>query len=141
MKTIILEFNGYWREINKNSVPSQEGVYCVYSCVHNAAQKTVSINKLIYIGESDNVNKRISSHDKLDDWKSHISGNETLCYSFAEITEPDRIIAEAALIFKHKPLTNKAYIDSFTFEDTHMKLSGKTANLVTSFIVKKQYTI
>ena len=41
MKKINLDFDGYWREINKNSIPSKSGVYCVYSCVYNSSNKTV----------------------------------------------------------------------------------------------------
>lgn len=52
MKKINLDFDGYWREINKNSIPSKSGVYCVYSCVYNSSNKTVSLKKLLYIGES-----------------------------------------------------------------------------------------
>lgn len=71
MKKINLDFDGYWREINKNSIPSKSGVYCVYSCVYNSSNKTVSIKKLLYIGESENVHDRIANHDRLEDWKKN----------------------------------------------------------------------
>jgi len=50
-QTFSIEFDGYWRERNKGGIPKESGVYCVYSCVHNVSEKTVSIKKLIYIGE------------------------------------------------------------------------------------------
>ena len=69
MKTINLDFDGYWREINKDGVPSQSGIYCVYSCTYNSNNGKVSIKKLLYIGESTDVHNRIANHDRLDDWK------------------------------------------------------------------------
>lgn len=71
-QTFKIELDGYWREPNKGSIPAKSGVYCVYSCVHNANEKTISIKKLIYIGESEDVNDRISDHEKLPDWKKHL---------------------------------------------------------------------
>ena len=137
MKKINLDFDGYWREINKNSIPSKSGVYCVYSCVYNSSNKTVSIKKLLYIGESENVHDRIANHDRLEDWKKELSDNETLCYSFGPIGTGDRVRAEAAMIFKHKPPMNEEYTNNFPYEDTEMVLTGKTKLLNTNFVVKK----
>ena len=105
MKKITLDFDGYWREANKDSIPRQSGIYCVYTCTYNATEHTVSIKKMLYIGESTNVH--------------------------------DRIRAEAALIFKHKPPMNEEYVNNFPYEDTQMSLSGKTKFLTTNFTVKK----
>ncbi len=120
-----------------HSIPSKSGVYCVYSCTYNSNERTVSINKLLYIGESENVHDRIANHDRLNDWKKQLGTNETLCYSFAPIGNTERIRAEAALIYYHKPCTNDEYVNSFPYEDTEMSLSGTTAKLTTSFIVRK----
>ena len=59
-----IEFAGYWREPKKGGTPNVSGIYCVYSCIHNANKKTVSLNKLIYIGESEDVRERLSNHEK-----------------------------------------------------------------------------
>ena len=91
-------FDGYWREANKDSIPRQSGIYCVYTCAYNATEHTVSIKKMLYIGESTNVHDRIATHDRLDDWKKKLTANETLCYSFAPISGDDRIRAEAASV-------------------------------------------
>ena len=66
-QTYKIEFEGYWREVNKTSIPAKSGIYCVYSCVHNVAEKNITINKLIYIGESADVKGRIANHEKLND--------------------------------------------------------------------------
>ena len=136
-QTFTIELDGYWREANKGSIPAKSGVYCVYSCVHNANEKTVSIKKLIYIGESEDVNDRVSAHEKLPDWKKHLKSGEVLCYSFGGVTATNRARCEAAIIFKHKPPENTEYVSSFPFDQTTMNLSGKTALLSTSFTVNR----
>lgn len=136
-QTYNIQFDGYWRDENKGSLPSKSGVYCVYSCVHNKSEKTVSITKLIYIGEAANVNTRVANHEKYDDWKSHLKSGEELCFSFGGVSSADRERCEAALIFKHKPPENKEYVDSFPFNQTTMRLSGKTALLTTNFTVNR----
>ena len=134
-QTFAIEFDGYWRETNKGGIPAKSGVYCVYSCVHNVSEKTVSIKKLIYIGESENVNDRIENHEKLPNWKKHLKSGEMLCYSFGGVASTNRVRCEAAMVFKHKPPENTEYVSSFPFDQTTMNLSGKTTLLSTSFTV------
>jgi len=95
----------------------------------------VSIKKLIYIGESENVNDRIANHEKLPDWEKNLKSGEVLCYSFGEVATTNRVRCEAAMIFKHKPPENTEYVSSFPFDQTTMNLSDKTALLSTSFTV------
>ncbi|MCF7913576.1 MAG: GIY-YIG nuclease family protein [Spirochaetaceae bacterium] len=130
-----IDFDGYWREPNKKGVPSKSGIYCVYACTHNSQEKTVSIRKLIYIGESDNVVARIADHEKQSDWESHLKSVEQLCYSFGPVNRASRERCEAALIFKHKPPENIEYINSFPYDRTTMNLRGKIALLDPSFAV------
>jgi len=138
MKIIELEFKGYRREVNKSGLPHRSGIYCVYSCVYNKSEQTVSIKELIYIGESHDMNERIATHDRLDDWKQQLNRGEVLCYSYAAVTKPNRERAEAALIYKHKPPLNENYVRSFPFEDTMVRLSGKMARLCGEFVVRKR---
>lgn len=136
MKTISLEFDGYWREVNKGSVPAKSGIYCVYACTYNKNESTVSIRELIYVGESVNVNERISQHERLSDWKKRLNVNEMLCYSFGGISGDDRYRAEAAIICHHKPPCNNEYKTSFPFEDTRLNISGKHSKIDSDFIVR-----
>lgn len=134
-KTITIEFDGYWRDDNKGGLPAKSGVYCVYECTHNTQESTVSIHKLIYIGEAEDVKTRISNHEKRHDWLKHVRRGNELCFSFGGVGATDRARAEAALIFKHKPPENEDYVNSFPYDKTTMSLSGKTALLTTSFTV------
>ncbi|WP_338431914.1 GIY-YIG nuclease family protein [Synechococcus elongatus] len=130
-----IEFNGYWRESKKSSIPDQTGIYCVYACTHNAQAGTVSLQELIYIGESENVRSRILDHEKKVIWKQYLSPGEQLCYSFGHVNSYIRKRCEAAMIFKHKPLANREYTNIFPFDQTKIKLCGKTALLDDFFTV------
>jgi hypothetical protein len=136
-QTYSIEFNGYWRDENKGSLPQKSGVYCVYTCVHNKSAKTVSIKKLVYIGEAENANSRIANHEKYNDWKKHLEQGEELCFSFGPVSSSSRERCEAAMIFRHKPPENTEYVGSFPFDQTTMKLSEKTALLYTNFSVSR----
>jgi GIY-YIG catalytic domain. len=135
MTTISIEMEGYWREVNVGGVPNKSGVYCVYECTHNKTEKTVTLNKLIYIGESADVGNRLANHEKKPDWKKHVRSGNELCYSFGQVPSITRERAEAALIYKHKPPVNTEYVDNFPFPRTTISLTGRTALLSTSFTV------
>lgn len=135
MNTINLMFDGYWRECNKSGVPSKAGIYCVYTCVYNENEKTVTIKKLIYIGEATNVNDRISTHEKLDRFLEQCSKGEIICYSFAPVMNPDREMAEAALIYKHKPPLNDEYANNYPFASVRITTKGKNKFLKSDFTV------
>lgn len=123
-KTISLEYDGYWREQKIASIPARSGVYTVYACKHNASEKTVTIRKLIYIGESENVRERIQGHEKWQKWRQHLQSGEVLCFNFAPIVA-DRVRAEAALINYHKPPENTEYVNNFPFDTTTIRTTGR----------------
>ena len=62
--TFNVEFDGYWREKNIGGIPANSGIYCVYECTYNQEEKTVSIHRLIYIGEARDARDRIKNHEK-----------------------------------------------------------------------------
>lgn len=129
-KTIRLNFDGYWREVDKGSIPARSGIYLVYVCKYNELQDTVSLDKLIYIGEADNVCDRIANHKKWPEWYQYVPEGSEVCFSFAGVTSPDRERAEAALIYYHKPSCNEEYIDSFPFDDTKLNPLGDVSGFL-----------
>lgn len=135
-KSYGLEFKGYWREVNVNSVPDNSGVYCVYAC-RRTGDRQVSIRLLIWIGESHTVRSRIKEHEKLPDWKTHLKEGEVLCFNFAPVNASDRPRVEAALIFHHKPPENEEYKNAFPFDKTNIKTKGKNKKLSSSFSVRR----
>ena len=129
MKEVSLVFDGYWREVNKASIPEKTGIYCVYTCKYNSVEKTVSQLNLIYIGSSENVNNRVCTHDRLSEWEDYLKKGETLCYSYAQTEKKDMVHIEAALIFCHKPRFNDEYTKSYPYEDMKISISGKASGL------------
>jgi len=134
-QTFSVEIQGYWRDKNKSGIPNHSGVYFVYVAVYNQQDDTVSLKKLIYIGESDDVNDRIQNHEKYDIWKGYLSQGQELCFSTGKVNGNDRFRVEAAYIFKHKPPVNTEYVNSFPFDQTTIISTGKTALLNTNFTV------
>ena len=135
MKTISLNFRGYWLESHKTSVPAASGVYCVYAGTYRAETDKVSLRELIYVGESNDVRERLSNHERLKDWKRHLRTGETLCYSVAKVNSDDRERAEAAVIYRNKPPCNTEYVYRFPFESTTIQTSGKNRFLEAVFTV------
>ena len=127
IKTYSLDFKGYWREVNKNGLPSKTGIYLVYRCIYSAETNTVGLKEIIYIGKAENVHDRIANHDKLEDFKSQLQEGEELCYSFAEVPVADLDVVENALIYAQKPRLNDNLTDSFNHGAVAIKIDGRCA--------------
>ena len=137
MKTIELTFHSFCRDEKKDVIPKTSGIYCVYVCEYSKSRRNLELVSLIYIGEAENLHDQIVGQDMLDEWKSHLTENQTLCYSFAEVDLTDMERAEAALIYKVRPEMNgELKGDRFGFEDTEIKTSGYNAYLPKKFTVR-----
>lgn len=136
-KTISLSFAGYWREVNKGTIPAKSGIYLVYVGRYNETEDTVTLDQLIYIGEAENVNDRIANHKDWPKWRRYVPEGSEICFAFAGVASPDRERAEAALIYYHKPPCNVEYVDSFPFEDTTVESTGSCALLSSPITVRR----
>jgi hypothetical protein len=85
-KSYALTFDGYWREAKISGLPAKSGIYGVYACVHDATGNTVTLNRLLYIGEAANVQDRIANHERKADWKRRLKAGEELCFNAALIS-------------------------------------------------------
>ena len=131
-----LIFNGYFSYANRSLTTNKSGVYCVYGATNNA-NGTISIKRLIYIGESENVRQRLQNHEKLEEWEKCLGYGEVLYFSCAEVNSIHRVRVEAALIYKHKPPVNVEYKYSFPFDTTTITTSGENYGLYQCFTVYK----
>jgi hypothetical protein len=131
-----VNFDGYWGEKNIEGMPSSSGIYCVYECFYNSENDTVSIIRLIYIGEGSDVRDRIKNHEKKENWKKYVGAGTELCFSFGGMEPEHRSRVEAALIFMHMPPENEEYKDAFPYDETTINSSGKNARLHPSFTVR-----
>ncbi len=123
------EFSRYYREIIKGSLPKKSGVYIVQSCTYNAANKTVDLKKLIYIGKADDIRHRVINHEKLEKWIGKLKKGEILCYNFTLVPKKYYERVEAALINKNQPIVNVEYKKSFPFDTTIVNCSNNYDNL------------
>lgn len=127
LKGFSLEFNGYWREINKGGIPAKSGIYLVYRCVYNSDKDTVGLKDIIYIGKSTNVHNRIANHDKFGEFNAQLRDGEELCYAFAEVAQTNLDIVENALVFAQKPVLNDDLKNSYNYDAVAIKIDGRCA--------------
>lgn len=116
-------------------IPVLSGIYCVYECSYHQNTNSVTLLKLFYIGEADNVRKRISNHEKWREWKTQIKAENRICFSHGYVNPLIRKRAEAAMIFEHRPALNDDFISWFPFDQTTIELDGKIALLKERFTV------
>lgn len=115
-------------------------MYFVYKGHYNPADDTVSLLRLIYIGESDKVGDRIRNHEKRPLWLKYIHQDNELVFTTGKTECEDRFRVEAAYIFRHKPPVNTEYVLSFPFDQTTVISSGKLRclTLILLFIEKTE---
>lgn len=136
-KSYSLKYDGYWRESKIGGIPKQSGIYSVYACKYNASNETVLIRKLIYIGESENVNNRIRGHEKWSDWRRYLHVGEQICFNFSPMYV-DRVRVEAAMINHHKPPVNTEFVNNFPYDATTVSTSGGNVLLDKYFSVYRK---
>ena len=138
-KSYTLKFAGYLLEQDWEGLPAISGIYCVYACRYNSDKDTVSIRRLLYIGEAGDVGRRVPEEPKKrrDVWVKQLGRSEELCVSQAGIRSLDRKRVEAALIYRHDPPCNTEYVDYFPFDRTTITTSGRNAKLSNKFTVER----
>lgn len=128
MKEYKLNFEGYWRDVNKGGLPSYSGIYFVYRCIYNAQSNSVELVDIIYIGQADNIHDRHNNHEKYSEFSSLLLQGQELCYSCAPLDE-DRDLVENALIFAQKPVLNEQGKYNYNYTEAHVVSTGACACL------------
>jgi hypothetical protein len=136
-KTINLAFKGYRREVNIGGLPKISGIYTVYVDTYNSSLDTVTLHKLIYIGQAEDINDRIANHEKWAEWRKYVGKGQELCFGYAEIANPDRERAECALIFHHKPPCCEQCTSSFDYDETTVISTGRHEFIDSPITVKR----
>ena len=131
-----LNFNGYYKYDDRDSAINSSGIYCIYSGT-DTGKNTVSLDELIYIGESEDVRQRLQNHEKLDEWKKRLKLAQSLYFTCVKVDSYYRERIEAALIYRHKPPVNIEYKYSFPYDTTSVTTSGANYALESSFTVYK----
>ncbi len=132
-KTYNLELIGYkWEK----DLPKEAGIYLTYTVKYNDETKEYNLDKLVYVGESVDIKGRQSEHLAAGDYPQ----NTKLAYAYALLSggEDNRKRCEAAIIFKVKPNWNTANTQSFDYDSTIVKSTGKHMGVPAELTVNKK---
>lgn len=134
MNILTLEFEGYWLESTLPFDYNPSGIYGVYTCSDSMAG--VRIHRLLYIGESTRIFSRIRDHTKSQLWKKHVRLGQSLCFNLAYVHDDAlRKIAEASMIYEHKPPCNMDYKDSIPYNQITVRTSGANSLMKSIFTI------
>ena len=126
-QTIVIHINGYWRDQRQACLAEYSGIFFVYEASYNAADQTVDLLKLIYIGEAENIKAEVISPENRFSWMTYLAPGHELCYACAGVDQPVRERAWAAYILTHKPPANTRSQEVFHYDNTTLVSTGKTA--------------
>jgi len=144
MKTYNLDFQGYWKDANKTSLPSIPGVYIVSKGTLSINNK-VTIEKIVYIGEAEDIHSRHNDkvHEHYKDFVKVCSGAEHVWYSCAKVLggEEERKRVENAFIYKIQPAINEKGKDSFNYRKTVINSMGEHIGILDSFTVGRDWEL
>ena len=115
-----LYFDGYvWKE----NLPESAGIYLTYTVKLNPETHQYDLDELKYIGETKNIKARQEQHLNDGDYPQ----NKILAFAYALMSdsEDSRKRCEAALIYRVKPDWNTQNKNSFDYDKTTVKSTGK----------------
>lgn len=136
-----LNIQGYYRDEIRSRFPNVACVYFVYRGVLNIDDNTCFLKELIYIGQTSDLNKRFSEHDKREDFLSLCEKGEMLFYTYAEVNSCENVRKhiEAALIYELRPQLNVQAIRSFDYPKTKIIVEGNRHAFVPASITAPSY--
>lgn len=120
-KTITITFTRFYRDIT-TAMKNKSGVYMVYAYNKESGEVT----RLLYIGESKNIYDRLSDETHQLDWTGYLKGSEEACYTYAIVSDEDRVRAQDAMIYHEKPICNTMSTESFNHDDTEIIIKCKS---------------
>lgn len=125
-----LDLSGFFPKWRETSLPGQSGVYFVFAGLSKGGGKC-SIKRLLYIGESCDIQRRLTTHEKKDRFESSLSDGEILYYAYTLVPAEERDLCEDGLI-KHfsrrfPSLINIASTNSFGTRYDRLQYSLKGA--------------
>ena len=124
IKTYNVTFKGYRLENDADGLPEYSGIYIAYRCKYNKDTNKVSLTELVYIGQAENLKKRILSHKSSGDLNSSCLDEETICYSYASVSLNDLNIVGNALIFAQEPSLNTQQKTEYNHEAASFVIEG-----------------
>lgn len=98
LKNFTLELEGFFTNFSIVNVPQKSGVYFVFAGVMNAEDDSCTLARLLYIGGSADVKKRLEVSENRSQFDECLETGESLFYAYALVDETDRVICEKGLI-------------------------------------------
>lgn len=135
MNKFNLNFNGYWLEKSFESIAECSGIYIFQECFYNSVNDTVSLKRILYIGQATNCNNRIYNHEKIPAMKRSLSQGNQLCLTYCKCESKDLDVIENALIYYYRPPFNDTCKDTFEHEDTNISCTGSYSLLKQNILV------
>ncbi len=135
MRTFNLHFEGSIIDENRSSLPTYSGVYLVYRGVLFSNGTMLRCNEILYIGQSEDIRRRLSLHDKRTEFIQNLEDGEILFYSYAKADRDDLDRIENALIFSYKPRLNNQEKNTFLYPSTEVVSDGQCALLDRDIII------
>lgn len=137
-----IEIQGYYRDESREKFPDFCGIYFVYRGTFIPHLKSVTLSELLYIGEAEDINKRLVNHEKRNDFLSKLQRDENLFYSFADtnfLSENERLRVEAALIYELQPPLNIKSMVPFEYDHTIVRVTGNSHAYIPTIITAPTY--
>lgn len=122
-----IEVQGCWRDVNRIGVPPYMGVYFVYTGSYNSNTNLVALCRLLYVGQSVNVNERVQDHEGRQAWARFLEPGEELIYAFAAVMSSYLDDVEAALIYRLQPPCNDVLKDAYCKRPLHLTIHAHPA--------------
>jgi hypothetical protein len=135
LQTYTIHIEGYWRDKNKAGIPGYAGIYFVYIAMYNDSNDTVSLIKLLYVGEHANVRRAITENSDYAYWRSFLGEGQELCFAAAEMTSAGRTAVRAAIINEQQPAANTEFKESPRQRGFQVLITGRTKLLKDHLIV------
>lgn len=129
MRQYKLYFEGSILDDDRSNLPTYSGIYLVYRGLLTPDKKSLICSDIIYIGQAEDIRRRLSVHNKRTDFLNSLKEGEVLFYSYAKVEQENLDRIENALIYKFKPTLNDNGKDHFPYPSTIIDSDGQCALL------------
>ena len=129
MRRYNLHFEGSLLDEYRSNLPTYSGIYLVYRGTLSTDRKSLICAEIIYIGQAEDIRRRLSAHNKRTEFFEKLQKGEVLFYSYAKVEQDNLDRVENALIYKCQPTLNETGRDSFPYPSTVIDSDGQCALL------------
>ncbi len=78
---LFVDISGYWRMASVDSIITLPGIFFVYESQYDQISGALTLLRLLYIGQGENIRESIRSHPDLSTWQSGITNGNEICFA------------------------------------------------------------